>query len=170
VVYSFGRMEWTQWAAPVALAVTLLAARWARIHWNPLDIGIMAYFLILSVLSLTGAEEHLPARTKFALCPAVLAVAAAASVMWQRPFTLAYAWPYAPPLIRVRPAFFRANQIMSLLWVAGFAIAATLINFWQTDWSPARAAIILVSTLGMTAVGTGAIALWFHLRETRATA
>jgi hypothetical protein len=156
-------------AGPLALAVFALAYWRTRLTLPALDAGIAAYFLIYSLISLTGLEQKMPPRILFALCPAVLAITAALSVAVGQPFTLAYARQYAPEHIQGRPSFFLANQIITLLWVAGFATAAITIGSLRAEWNAAQAAIILISALGAAMVASAATGFWFHTRESRVT-
>ena len=169
IVYGVGRAWWPVVAAPLVLAVTLPAARWAKIQWSALDIGVMAYFLLLCAISIVGWDQNLTSSQRFALCPAVLAVAAALSVATGRPFTLAYARCYAPAYIQERPGFFWSNQLISLLWAAGFSCAAVLIGFSGHDEAPMRATVTLIEVLGATAAGSAVIGFWFHRRESRSS-
>ncbi len=166
---AFGLMQ--KWhpplAAPLALTVFILLYWRTRQTCPPLDLGMAAYFLIYSVISLTGLEASLAPRMLFALCPAVLAVTAALSVALGRPFTLAYARRYAPEHIRIRPAFFQANQILSLLWAGGFATAAVALGTWSAAWNPARAALILLSVMAATVAVSVVLGRWLHLRVTQ---
>jgi hypothetical protein len=163
---AFGAMQklYAPLAAPLALAVLILSYWRTRRAWPPLDLGMAAYFLILSIISLSGLEPRLPPQLLFALCPAVLAVTAALSVVLGRPFTLAYAHRYAPEHIRIRPTFFQANQILTLLWAGGFASAAVAICTILRAWNPARAAIILASVLAATVAASVVLGRWLHLR------
>jgi len=163
---AFGVMQ--EWYAPLAapLALTvLILLNWRT--WQvmpPLDLGMAAYFLIYSILSLTGLGQKLAPQLLFALCPAILAVTAALSVTMGRPFTLAYAHRYAPEHIRIRPTFFQANQILTLLWAAGFASAAVAICTFSAVWNPARATLILMSVMAATIAASVVIGRWLHLR------
>ncbi len=166
---AFGLMhEWcAPLAAPLALTVFILLNWRTRWTWPPLDFGMAAYFLIYSVISLTGLDTRLAPRLLFALCPAILAMTAALSVALGQPFTLAYARRYAPEHIRIRPAFYQANQILSLLWAGGFATAAIALVTWSAAWNPARAAIILFSVMGATVVASVVLGRWLHVRVSR---
>jgi hypothetical protein len=83
------------------------------------------------------------------------------------PFTFVYARAYVSEAIRIRPAFYLANQFITLLWAVGFALAAGLIAASDDRWTPAHAAITLLMVLGLAAVGSVIIGLWFHLRDAR---
>jgi len=163
---AFGLMQ--KWcaplAAPLALTVFILLYWPTRRTWPPLDIGMAAYFLIYSIISLTGLEARLAPSLLFALCPTVLAITAALSVVLGRPFTLAYARRYAPEHIRIRPAFYQANQILSLLWAGGFATAAVILGAWSVAWNPARAAFTLIAVMAATVAASVVIGSWLHVR------
>ena len=155
-------------AAPaLALATALLLAWRARTALNALDAGILVYFLLLTGLVFSAAGRNLSPQTHFAICPAVLAVAAAASVALRRPFTFAYAYPYAPKNIRDQPAFFFANQCISLLWMTGFAAAALIILLVPGEWSLSRGAVILAASLAAAAGASVLVGGWFHFRLSR---
>jgi hypothetical protein len=156
-------------AAPLALTVFVLLYWRRRLTLPPLDAGIGAYFLIYSIISLTGLAQILPPRILFALCPAVLGATAILSLLLGQPFTLAYASRYAPEHIRRRPSFFMGNQIITLLWAVGFAMAAIEISVMHGEWKPAQAGLILISVLGATAAISAVIGWWFHIRESRIT-
>jgi len=167
LVFAVG-LKYLPTAAPaLALATGLILAWLTRAALNPLDLGILAYFLLLTGLAFSAFGQNLSPATQFALCPAVLAVAAAASVALGRPFTFAYAYPYTPERHRVRPAFRLAHQWISLLWMAGFAGAALTIVLLPGAWSLSRGIVILASALIGTAAGTALIGVWFHCRAAR---
>jgi carotenoid cleavage dioxygenase len=160
--------EWSViWPAPLALAVFILLYWPVRQALPPLDAGVAVYFLIYSIICLAGLQNKMPPQFLFALCPAVLAITAAFSVLLGRPFTLAYAFPYTPEHIRVRRAFFFGNQVISLFWAVGFTVAAVAICTLPAEWKPAQAGLTLISVLGATAAVSAAIGLWFHLRQSR---
>jgi hypothetical protein len=167
VAFGVAHAWWPPLAAPLALAVIVFSYSRTRSALPPLDAGIAVYFLIYSVISLTGLEPRLPPRILFALCPSVLALTAALSVALGQPFTLAYARVYAPSHVIARPAFFLANQIISLLWVAGFATAAVAIGTMPGVWKPAQAALIFIGVMGATTAASVVIGICFHVRESR---
>jgi hypothetical protein len=160
--------EWRPvWAAPLALVVFVLLYWRSRLTLPPLDAGIGLYFLLYSIISLTGLAQKMPPRLLIALCPAVLALTAALSVILGRPFTLAYARRYAPEHIRERHSFFQANQIITLLWVVGFATTAIAIGTLPAEGKPAQATLIFISVMGLTVAASVIIGRWLHVRETR---
>jgi membrane protein DedA with SNARE-associated domain len=166
-VYALGQWIWPPLAAPLAAVVFALVAWRAKIRWNALDAGVFAYFVILTIINLAGGQDLLPPRAKFALCPAVLAVAALLSVLLRRPFTLPYARQYAPAQVQARPAFFLSNQLITLIWVAGFASAAAIIGFGPSNGTASQPAIILITVLGITAAASAVLGIYFHFRESR---
>jgi len=169
LVFALG-LKFLPVAAPaLALATGLLLAWPARTSLNPLDIGILAYFLVLTVLAFSAIDRNLSPAAHFALCPAVLAVAAAASVALRRPFTFVYAYPYTPGHLRDRPAFFSANQWISLLWTAGFACAALIILLLPGEWTLSRGVVILGAAFTGAAAGSILIGVWFHFYQSRKT-
>lgn len=160
--------EWSLlWAAPLALTVFVLLYWRVRLALPPLDAGIALYFLLYSIIAFTGLAQKMPAQLLLALCPAVLAMTAILSVVLGRPFTLAYAQRYAPEHIRERHSFFRANQIITLLWVVGFATVAIAISTLPMGWKPAHAAIIFIAVMGATVAASIIIGRWLHMREIR---
>jgi hypothetical protein len=155
------------WAAPLALAVFVL------LHWRmrpalpPLDAGIALYFLLYGIIGFTGLAQKLSPQVLYALCPAVLAMTAIWSLFLGRPFTLAYACRYAPEHIRERHSFFQANQILTLLWVVGFATAAIAISILPAQGKPAQAALIFISVMGTTVAASIIAGCWLHVRLSR---
>ena len=160
--------EWSVlWAAPMALTVFVLLYWRVRLALPPLDAGIALYFLLYSIIAFTGLAQKMPPQLLLALCPAVLAMTAILSVILGRPFTLAYAQRYAPEHIRERHSFFQANQIITLLWVVGFATVAVAIGTLPAGWQPAHAAIIFITVMGSTVAASIIIGRWLHVRESR---
>jgi hypothetical protein len=155
------------WAAPLALAVFVLLYWRTRLALPPLDAGIALYFLLYSIIGFTGLAQKLPPPILFALCPAILAMTAILSVVLGRPFTLAYARRYAPEHIRERHSFFQANQIITLLWVAGFATTAIAISFLPAQGKPGQATLIFISVMGATVAASIILGRWLHLRVSR---
>jgi len=169
LVFALG-LKFLPLAAPVlALATGLLLAWPTRTSLNPLDIGVLVYFLFLTVLAFTAMGQNLSPSVHFALCPAVLAVAAAVSVACRRPFTFAYARPYAPKHLCDQPAFFRANQWISIFWTMGFAAAAAGILLLPGKWSAAKGGLILSAALTAATGASILVGSWFHFRESRTT-
>jgi hypothetical protein len=155
-------------AAPaLALATGLLLWWWSKASLNPLDRGILVYFLFLTVLAFSSRDQDFSPAAHFALCPALLAVAAAASVVLRRPFTFLYACPYTPAHLRERPAFLAAHRWISLLWAVGFAGAALVVLLLPGKWSLLRGLLILSASLGGAVAGTVLIGGWFHYRSCR---
>jgi hypothetical protein len=169
LVYALG-LKFLPTAAPaLAFAAALILAWPARTALNALDVGILAYFLLLTALAFSAAGRNLSSQTHFAICPAVLAVAAAASVVLRRPFTLAYAYPYAPKHLRDQPAFFLANQCISLLWMTAFAAAALTILLLPGQWSLTRGGIILGAALAAAAGASVLVGCCFHFYHSQTT-
>jgi hypothetical protein len=167
LVFALG-LKFLPTAAPaLALATGLLLAWVAQTPLNPLDIGILAYFLALAGLALSAFGQTLSPAVHFALCPALLAVAAAASVVFRRPFTYTYAYPYTPGHLRDQPAFLLAHQWISLLWTVGFAGAALTITLLPGAWNLSRGIAILAFALIGAATGSALIGGWFHYRTAR---
>jgi len=169
MVYALALKFWPAAAATLALATTVGSAWRIRAGLNPLDFGIIAYFSLLSVLDWSGMGHTLSPRALFALCPLLLGAAAAVSVALRRPFTLAYAYPHAPKHRRDRPAFFFANQLISLLWVAGFAGGAATIFLLPGEWSMARGGMILSTALAASALASVLVGGWFHFHQSGLT-
>jgi hypothetical protein len=165
LVYALGLRFLPVVAPAFALTTGLILARHARTALNPLDVGVLAYFLLLTGLAFSATGRDLSPSVQFALCPAVLAVASAVSVALRHPFTLAYAYPYVPQHLRDQPAFFLANQWISLLWMTGFAAAALIILLLPGAWSAARGGIVLGTTLAITAGASALLGAWFHFRQ-----
>lgn len=160
--------QWSAlWAAPLALTFFVLLYWRARLALPPLDAGIALYFLLYSIIGFTGLTQKLPPPVLFALCPAILALTAILSIVTGRPFTLAYARRYAPEHIRERHSFFQANQIITLLWVGGFATAALAIGTLPAQGNPTRAALILISVMGATVAASIIVGRWLHVRLSR---
>ena len=157
--------QWSSlWAAPLALTAFVLLYWRTRLALPPLDAGIALYFLLYSIIGFTGLAQKLPPQVLLALCPAVLAMTAILSVVTGRPFTLAYARRYAPEHIRERHAFFQANQIITLLWVVGFATATIAISTLPAQEKPTEAAVIFISVMGATVAASIIIGRWLHVR------
>jgi len=160
--------QWSSlWAAPLALTVFVFLYWRARLALPPLDAGMAFYFLLYSILGFTGLAQKLPPPILFALCPAILALTAIGSVLLGRPFTLAYAQRYAPEHLRKRPAFFRANQILTLLWVGGFATTAIALSTLPAQGKPAQAVLIFISVMGTTVAASLIVGRWLHVRLSR---
>lgn len=160
--------QWSSlWAAPLALAVFVLLYWRARLALPPLDAGIALYFLLYSIIGFTGLTQKLPPPILLALCPAILAMTAILSVILGRPFTLAYAYRYAPEHIRERPSFFQANQIITLLWVVGFATTAIAISALPAQGKPTQVALIFISVMGTTVAASIIVGRWLHVRLSR---
>ncbi|MEU5262480.1 hypothetical protein [Amycolatopsis sp. NPDC021455] len=128
VVFSLVFAAGWQWAACAALLVALVllvAGRRAGLGLDAqiLDVGMVSFFGILSVLALSDPGSPLRAWAS-PLGSAWLAATAAISLAIGRPFTHGIARSRVPAEVARSAAFLRTNQVITAIWTAGFAVAA----------------------------------------------
>jgi hypothetical protein len=89
-------------------------------------LAALGFFAALSAVAWIDPTSALH-RFVPALIPATLAVAAAASILVARPFTLAFAKRVAPREFWDTPLFVHINVVLTAVWATSFAITAAII-------------------------------------------
>lgn len=118
------------WRAAAAIALAFAAIGMAREGWSvagdALRIATVAYFAGLSLLAL--ADPTSPIHNFIpALAPFALAIAAGASIIVGRPFTIAFAKRVAPREYWDTPMFMHVNFVLTGVWATSFAVSAAMI-------------------------------------------
>lgn len=148
-----------RWAAPLAAVATLLIvvaelARGARAGELILDGSSLAYFTGFSVLALTMPGTSLLAYVA-AGAQLVHAVVIAAFLAGGLPFTLPLARRGVPADVGRSAAFRRFNRLLTLVWLASFALSgavmvALLVAGVRMTWL--QIALVVVSIVVPTLV------------------
>ena len=112
----------------------LLIASQLILGWRALREGNPVAIVALALFA-NGYTGTLPWANEYAgaLCYAVLAVTALASVLLGAPFTASQGRRYVPQEFWLHPGFIRINQHLSLAWAVTFALNGVLM-LWLRDW------------------------------------
>jgi hypothetical protein len=94
-------------------------------------VAALVFFAALSAVAYVDPTSALH-RYVPALIPATLAVAAAASILVARPFTVAFAKRVAPREFWDTPLFVHINTVLTGVWASSFAITAVIIAITLT--------------------------------------
>ena len=94
-------------------------------------LAALVFFAAVSVVALTDPAAALH-RYVPALIPATLAIAAGASILVARPFTVAFAKRVAPREFWDSPLFVHINVVLTAVWATSFAITAAIVAITLT--------------------------------------
>lgn len=141
-------------AATVAVIMVLRERFIRRRRIKILEAGTALLFAALALLVAgTGASWSL-GEVRLAVDGGLMAIVLA-SLLAGRPFTLQYAAEQVSPEIAARPAFRRANTVISSIWLAAFGVMTL------ADYLMARVATIPQWVDVAAIAGAFVVAVWF---------
>jgi hypothetical protein len=120
-----------------AAAVILMIPSFERGRPKIMELGTVAFFLIIGLLSLFVDRQDARWLEDWSqvISSGALALIALGSLAIGRPFTLEYAKDHTPKEMWTKPGFIHVNQVLTAVWGIVFVISAVLGVIAETSVS-----------------------------------